>query len=476
MQIDDTRSPSAHTPTEVDSPAVSNRLKGKSPQVAPVLEAPARRVVEKLVIEGGVRLQGTVGVHGAKNAALPLLASTLLSNGRVILNNVPDLSDVRNMIDLLSTLGVDIKRRKDGAVSAKVTDDTIVLASHEQVRKMRASVCVLGPLVARRGHARVSLPGGCSIGVRPIDLHLKGLKALGAKIKIEGGYVEATAPRLQGAEIYLAGTSGSTVTGTANVLMAATLAKGTTVIEAAACEPEIEDLCDLLNSMGAKIRGGGTPRLIIEGVESLDGATHSTIGDRIEAGTFLVAGAITQGEVEVTGVRPDHLTAVTDILRGTGADVGYNAAEQRIWVSAPLRPTPVDVATLPYPGFPTDVQAQAMALLTLADGISVVSERIYPDRFHHVPELQRMGANIRKQGPAAVIQGVPYLSGAPVQATDLRASACLVLAGLVARGTTEVHRLHHLDRGYGNLEEKLRSLGARIERTAATGHRASDQG
>lgn len=434
---------------------------------------PPPAAVQKLVIDGGVRLQGTVGVDGAKNAALPLLAATLLAEGPVTLTRVPDLSDVRNMLGLLAELGVAVERGAPGTLTTRVTDGSADSASHERVRRMRASVCVLGPLLARRGRAVVSLPGGCSIGVRPIDLHLKGLRALGARVRIENGYVEVAAPHLTGAEIYLAGAAGSTVTGTANVLTAAVLARGRTVIESAACEPEIADLCELLIAMGAKIRGAGTPRLVIEGVEHLDGATHACIGDRIEAGTFLLAGALTQGEVTVTGCRPDHLLALVDLLREAGADVGYGP--DRIAVSAPLRPRPVDVTTLPFPGFPTDLQAQAMALLALTDGISVVTERIYPDRFHHVAELNRMGANIRKQGASAVIQGVPFLSGAPVEATDLRASACLVLAGLVARGTTEVHRLHHLDRGYGRLDAKLRSLGARLHRAPARGARETDR-
>lgn len=430
--------------------------------------------MDRFVIEGGVRLRGRVATDGAKNAALPLVAATLLADGPCTLEQVPDLSDVRTMLGLLEELGLAVRYKKSGEVTTRCTDAKPITASYERVRAMRASVCVLGPLVARRGAARVSLPGGCSIGVRPIDLHLKGLRALGAKIKVEAGYVEASAPRLRGAEIYLGGTAGSTVTGTANIVMAATLAQGRTVIENAACEPEVEDLCTFLTTMGAKIKGGGTPRIEVTGVEHLDGAKHRIIPDRIEAGTFLIAGAITQGEVEVTGARADHLAAVLDLLRQTGADIGVDG--ETIRCAAATRPQAVDVATLPYPGFPTDLQSQAMALLATADGISVVSERIYPDRFQHVAELNRMGAAIRKEGPCAVIQGVPYLSGAPVQATDLRASAGLVLAGLVGRGTTTVNRVDHIDRGYRAIEVKLAGLGARIRRETGGGTRASDRG
>ncbi|MCI0340371.1 MAG: UDP-N-acetylglucosamine 1-carboxyvinyltransferase [Planctomycetales bacterium] len=430
--------------------------------------------MDRFIIEGGVRLRGKVSVSGAKNAALPILAATLLADGPCTLQDVPDLYDVRTMIGLLGELGVEAKRRKDGALVTRVVDASPVTASYERVRAMRASICVLGPLVARRGRAKVSMPGGCSIGVRPIDLHLKGLKALGARIPMEAGYVEAEAPRLRGAEIYLGGTAGSTVTGTANVVMAATLAEGRTVIENAACEPEVADLCDFLRAMGAKVKGGGTPRIEIQGVASLHGARHRVIPDRIEAGTFLVAGAITRGEVEVTGARAEHLGAVRDFLQATGAELAVR--DGSIAVRASNRPRAVDVATLPYPGFPTDLQAQAMALLAVAEGISVVSERIYPDRFQHVAELNRMGANIRKEGPSAVIQGVLDLSGAPVQATDLRASAGLLLAGLVARGATEVNRVDHIDRGYERIEERLAALGARIVRKPYAGSRASDRG
>jgi UDP-N-acetylglucosamine 1-carboxyvinyltransferase len=330
------------------------------------------------------------------------------------------------------------------------------------VRKMRASVCVLGPLLARRGHARVSLPGGCVFGVRPIDLHLKGLKALGARIRIDHGYIDARAEKLRGTTIYLGGAFGSTVLGTANVMMAATLAEGTTVIECAACEPEVADLAGFLNAMGAKIRGAGTPRVEIEGVAELHGVEYKVIPDRIEAGTFLIAAAMTGGDVVVEGAYPEHLSAVIDVLQQMGAQFSCENHTMRVRAEVPC--TPIDVTTLPYPGFPTDLQAQMMAYLATANGMSVITEKIYPDRFIHIAELVRMGAKIRKEGPSAIISGVKKLSGAPVMASDLRASASLILAGLVATGITEVHRIYHLDRGYERIEERLAALGAMVRR------------
>jgi UDP-N-acetylglucosamine 1-carboxyvinyltransferase len=327
---------------------------------------------------------------------------------------------------------------------------------------MRASICVLGPLLAKRGTARVAMPGGCAIGSRPVDLHIRGLRALGAEIELDGGDIVASARRLKGTNIFLGGAFGSTVTGTANILMAATLAEGTTVIEAAACEPEVEDLADYLNACGARIRGAGTPRVTVEGVEQLTGCEHTVIPDRIEAGTFMIAAAITNGEVQLQNVRLDHMMAVVERLREIGVNVEADGGGAVCSSARNLHP--VDVATQPYPGFPTDLQAQLMTLLCLADGNSVITEKVYPDRFMHVPELLRMNANIRKEGPTAIVTGVKRLIGAPVMASDLRASAALVLAGLVARGKTTVARVYHIDRGYEQIERKLCAMGADIQR------------
>lgn len=419
--------------------------------------------MDKIVIEGGVSLKGVVDVRGAKNAALPILFATLLADSRSVIRNVPHLRDISTTLKILTKLGMRCEQN-DGTVVVEPMDKTPCTAPYEDVSQMRASICALGPLVARRGKAKVSLPGGCQIGVRPIDLHLKGLKALGADIRISHGYIEVEARELTGTTIYLGGPFGSTVLGTANVMMAACLARGTTVIEAAACEPEIADLARFLNSMGARIRGLGTPRLVIEGVAGLEGTEHHIIPDRIEAGTLLIAGALTHGDVTVNGARSEHLAAVTDVLKQIGIRITADETSIRVHTNGNF--LPVDVTTLPYPGFPTDLQAQIMTLLSLADGISVITEKIYPDRFIHVAELARMGAKIRKEGPSAIISGVRKLSGAPVMASDLRASACLLLAGLVATGITEVHRIYHLDRGYERIEERLRALGASIQREA----------
>lgn len=416
----------------------------------------------KIVIEGGVPLRGTVEVRGAKNAALPILAAALLTNERSTIRNVPDVGDVATMLQILSHLGVHWERGDDGSVSLQVVDTEPFTAPYEYVSQMRASICTLGALLGRRGRAKVAMPGGCQIGDRPIDLHLKGLAALGANIHVSHGYIEAEASELRGTTMYLGGAFGSTVLGTANVMMAAALAKGTTVIEAAACEPEVADLANFLNAMGARIRGMGTHRLVIEGVRELRGADYTIIPDRIEAGTFLVAGAITHGDVVVKGADPQCLGAVIEVLREAGVHVSTAADSIRVTSDGSFRP--VDVTTLPYPGFPTDLQAQIMALLSLADGISVITEKVYPDRFIHISELRRMGAVIRKEGPSAIIIGVKKLSGAPVKASDLRASASLVLAGLVASGVTEVYCVQHLDRGYEKIEQRLASLGGVIRR------------
>jgi UDP-N-acetylglucosamine 1-carboxyvinyltransferase len=423
--------------------------------------------MQKFIIEGGVKLSGTIKVSGSKNASLPILAATLLADGKSILKNVPDLSDMRTMIKILRELGVDVEKRTTGEFACKVTSLEPSCASYELVSQMRASICVLGPLVARRGYAKVSLPGGCVIGLRPVDLHLKGLRALGAEIEVKHGYIEARSKgRLHGANIYLGGVNGPSVLATANTLMAACLAAGKTVIEGSACEPEIEDLCRYLVSMGATIEGIGTPRLSITGVPSLKGTSHTIIPDRIEAGTYMIAAALCGNDVKIDGVRLDHLAAFNDIL----AQSGYLVQKDEDGLVSVIKDGPTDsiqVTTMPYPGFPTDLQAQFITLLTLADGLSVVTERIFPDRFMHLAELGRLGADVKKIHASAVVRGVKHLTGAPVMASDLRASAALVLAGLVAKGTTEVHRIYHIDRGYERIEEKLRGIGARISRTEA---------
>jgi UDP-N-acetylglucosamine 1-carboxyvinyltransferase len=411
-----------------------------------------------LVIEGGVPLRGEVRISAAKNAALPLLAASLLSEAPIVLENVPRLADVTTICKLLERLGTEV-RQEDGRTVASTPRLTSFEAPYELVSTMRASVLVLGPLVARAGRARVALPGGCAIGVRPIDLHLKGLERLGAEIQLTQGYVEARASRLKGARIVF---DLVTVTGTENLMMAAALAEGTTILENAAREPEIPDLARLLTAMGARIHGAGTERIEIEGVPELGGARHRIIPDRVEAGTFLVAGAITGGDVTLRGVVPDHLTAVLDKLEATGARL--DLGPDRVRIRAEGRPRPTDIVTNPFPGFATDMQAQMMVLLGLADGSSVITETIFENRFMHAAELRRLGASIEIDGHRAVVRGVEAYQGAPVMATDLRASASLVLAGLAAAGTTRVSRVYHLDRGYEGMETKLAGLGARIRR------------
>ena len=418
--------------------------------------------MDKLLIRGGVPLAGRVECSGSKNAALPLLAATVLAEGECRIENVPRLNDIDTLVKILGCLGVTAERDAAGAVATRVESEGESVAPYELVRTMRASVCVLGPLLAKRGYARVALPGGCVIGARPIDLHLKGLAALGARIEVAGGYVTARAERLRGARVYLGGAFGSSVLGTANVMMAAAMAEGRTVIEHAACEPELVDLANFLTAMGASIEGAGSHRIVIRGVKRLDGTAHRVIPDRIEAGTYLLAGAATRGEVEVAGARPEHLDALFDALGAAGVEVEATAGG--LAVRAGARPKAVEVTTLPYPGFPTDLQAQFMALMTLSEGASVITEKVYPERFMHVGELARLGAEITREGPTAVVTGVERLAGAPVMASDLRASAALVLAALAAEGETEVRRVYHLDRGYDGLTGKLRALGARIER------------
>jgi UDP-N-acetylglucosamine 1-carboxyvinyltransferase len=419
--------------------------------------------MDMFVIQGGVPLSGTVAVSGSKNSALPLMAAALAAEGQTVLRGVPRLVDVDTLSLLLQTLGVQVRRDDTDALTLEVIDERPHVADYELVRRMRAGFCVLGPLLARRGRACVSLPGGCNIGDRPIELHLKGLRALGADIAIERGYVVATADRLRGAHIDLRGPFGSTVTGTCNVMVAAALADGASTIESAACEPEVVDLGNLLNAMGARITGLGTPVLRVEGVRRLTAAKHTVIPDRIEAATLMIAAAITRGHVTLTGARPDQMTNVLEKLRQIGVSIVVGPETVEVRGDRPLRP--VDCVALPYPGLPTDLQAQLTALLATVAGVSVVTDKIFPDRFMHAPELVRMGARIRREGNSAVIDGVERLSGACVMACDLRASAALVLAGLAASGTTVIRRIYHLDRGYERLEAKLARLGANILRT-----------
>src|SRR3954471_13244547 len=416
--------------------------------------------MDKILVHGGHPLSGSIKVSGSKNSALPILAATLLTREPCVLHRVPDLSDTNYMLQILMYLGAEVERAS-GTVTVKA-EKVESIAPYDVVRRMRASVCVLGPLLARCSEATVSLPGGCVIGDRPIDLHLKGFEALGAAVRVEGGNVKMFTPQLKGAVINLQGKFGPTVLGTDNVMMAAVLADGITVIEGAASEPEVVDLSNFLTKMGAKIEGAGTRRLIIEGVKELHGAEHDIIPDRIETGTFLVAGAVCGEGVTVTRAEPSHVEAVTTAL----TDAGYKIETQKdsITVSPNGASKPLELVTAPYPGFPTDMQAQMCALLSTTSGISVITENVFPQRYMHVAELKRMGAQVDLEGPTAVIKGVSQLFGAPVMASDLRASAALVLAGLKAEGVTEVSRVYHIDRGYEHLDDKLSELGANIER------------
>lgn len=414
--------------------------------------------MQQLKINGGHRLVGEVRASGAKNAALPILAAGLLTAEDLVLHNVPDLADVRTMLKLLEGMGVRVDR-KGTDVTLNAGAITSTKAPYELVKTMRASVLTLCPLVTRFGHAEVSLPGGCAIGARPVDQHIKGLKQLGAEVDIKEGYVVARAGRLQGTRIV---TDMVTVTGTENLVMAAVLAEGTTVIENAALEPEVVDLCDCLNAMGAKIEGIGTSRLTIEGVAVLHGAEHTVIADRIEAGSFFVAAVVTQGDILVTHCEPHHMEVVLDKLREAGAQLDVGSDWVRVRMTG--RPKPVSVRTVPHPGFPTDMQAQFMTMNCFAEGTASVTETIFENRFMHVPELMRLGARISIDGHTALVEGVPSLTGATIMATDLRASASLVIAALAAEGSSTVDRIYHLDRGYERMEEKLRSLGADIVR------------
>lgn len=416
--------------------------------------------MDKLIINGGVSLSGDVRVAGAKNAALPILAATLLADGRMTVGNVPHLHDITTTMELLGRMGVDLT--VDEKMRVEVDSSTIrdFYAPYELVRTMRASILVLGPLLARFGRADVSLPGGCAIGSRPVNLHIDGLRAMGAKVEVEGGYIRATAKRLRGARLVM---DIVTVTGTENLMMAATLAQGETRIENAAREPEVVDLANCLKSMGAKIHGAGTDSIIIEGVESLSGTSYRVLPDRIETGTYLVAAALTSGNIRVRDTQPKLVDAVLNKLSESGAQI--ETGED--WISLDMRgnrPRAVDVHTAPYPAFPTDMQAQFTALNAVAQGVGTITETVFENRFMHVQEMQRMGARIKLEGNTAICEGVSRLTGAPVMATDLRASASLVLAGLVADGETVVDRIYHIDRGYENIEEKLAGLGAQIRR------------
>ena len=422
--------------------------------------------MDQIIIDGGAPLSGSVTVQGSKNSALPILFATILTEDRCTINNVPELSDVRTTLAILEELGMHCNRDHHGAICVETTDPTRTLADYDLVSTMRASICSLGPLLARRGKAKVSLPGGCVFGAggRPVDLHLKGLEALGAQIKVEKGYIIAEG-KLKGAALDLSGPRGSTVTGTANILMAATLAEGDTEIRNAALEPEVTDLAIFLRGMGAQIEGVGTSTLEVHGVKELHGTDHIVMPDRIEAGTLLLAGAITKGSVTVQNVVPKQLDKLTACLEQAGFALAIEEDSIAISTNGPIRA--IDISTRAYPGFPTDLQAPMTALLTQAEGVSQISENIYQDRFQHIPELNRLGAGIDQDKDHATIDGPKELSGAPVMASDLRSGASLILAGLVAKGITTVRRIYHVDRGYEAIEKKLALLGASIRREKA---------
>lgn len=419
--------------------------------------------MDKLLVHGGATLRGTINISGSKNASLPILAATLLTAEDCIIGRVPDVSDTNYMIQILSALGASVER-SSGTVRIACTELSVE-APYELVRRMRASICVMGPLLARKGRAVVSLPGGCVIGDRPVDLHLRGLQALGANVEFEGGNIILTARNgLHGAEVDLCGTHGPTVLGTDNVMMAATLAEGITIIESAAAEPEVLDLANFLNAMGAKIEGGGTRRIVIEGVRELHAAQHTVIPDRIEAGTFMAAAALAGEGVTLRRVCREHLKAITAALIKAGHCVDFNGVGDICTVHRGGEPKGCDLVTAPYPGYPTDMQAQMTALLATTPGLSVIKDTIFSQRFMHCAELKRMGADITVDNGTAVVRGVAQLSAAPVMASDLRASAALVLAALTAKGTTAINRLYHIDRGYEHIDEKLLMLGADLQR------------
>src|SRR5215211_2594430 len=432
--------------------------------------------MDSFLIRGGTRLKGKIEISGSKNSALPIVAACLMAEGKTTLRGVPRLSDIDSMIKLIGELGAHVYRHENteksvgdgpslnGKLDIEVRDEKNCEARYDIVKTMRASICVLGPLLAKRGKAIVSIPGGCAIGDRPVDLHVRGLQKLGAVFTTDEGNIIGEVPggRLKGCRMYLGGAQGPTVLGTINIMCAAALADGETVLVGAACEPEVTDCGNLLNKMGAKITGHGSPEIRIEGVDKLHAAEHRIIPDRIECGTFMIAAAITNGELELKHCNLDHLIAVVDRLEEVGVKI--ERQNGTIFVNASRRINPIEMTTQPYPGFPTDIQAQLMAYLAIGDGMSVITERIFPDRFLHVGELNRMGARIRKEGPTAIIHGVKELQGAHVMASDLRASAALVLAGIVAKGTTKIDRVYHIDRGYEKIEQKLNAVGADIER------------
>ena len=429
--------------------------------------------MEKMVIEGGYSLNGKVKVNGAKNAALPIMAACLLLKGTSKLKGIPELTDVSTLCKILNELGADTVKCLDGSLDITVMDEKNIIAPYDLVRTMRASICVLGPLLGKRGMAQVSIPGGCSIGSRPIDIHIKGVEALGAKVEVKDGYIIATGDKMKGSEVYLGGPYGSTVLGTCNVIMAAVLAEGRTIIDSAACEPEVQDLAHFLNKAGANITAIGESNLIVDGVDELNGVEYEIIPDRIEAGTIMIAGAITGGNITLENDASCYLASVIDKLREAGVDIevpdaGVNtpgsvsSGECTVKSNGDIKP--INITTLPYPGMPTDMQAQFSALLSIANGTSIITERVFPHRFMHVAELNRLGANIRNDDAIAIIKGVSSLSGTTVMASDLRASASLIVAGLAAKGVTEIRRLYHIDRGYERLEDRLTSLGAKIWR------------
>ncbi|OGX08720.1 MAG: UDP-N-acetylglucosamine 1-carboxyvinyltransferase [Omnitrophica WOR_2 bacterium GWA2_47_8] len=414
--------------------------------------------MEKLVIEGGQKLRGEISVSGSKNATLPVLAATLLTDKPCVIHNVPRLRDTLTMIKLLRSLGKSAVLEGDKVIVSKPT--TSYVADYKLVSTMRGSFCVFGPLLAKFRQASVSLPGGCVIGIRPVDLHIKGVMGLGAKIHVESGYVHAKANKLKGTYIYLGGTFGSSVLATANVMMAATLASGVTIIDSAACEPEVVDLGNFLNAMGAEVMGHGTPQITVRGVKSLHGAEYKIGPDRIEAGTYVLMAAATKSDITIKNLNPTHIMALLHHVQEAG--VSYKQKGHTVKITSRKNLKPVSLTTYPYPGFPTDLQAQFMALMATTPGVSVITEKVFPDRFIHIAELNRMGAKIRREGYSAIIEGVKSLYGAPVMASDLRASAALVIAGLAAKGRTEIHRIYHLERGYENMDEKLRGLGAKV--------------
>jgi UDP-N-acetylglucosamine 1-carboxyvinyltransferase len=420
-------------------------------------------IMDIFKIEGPVQLSGTVEISGSKNAALPIMAAAILTPGVSSICGVPNLTDISVLVQLLNSIGAKAKRTSPDTIQIDATTIDNPVGKYEIVSKMRAGICILGPLLARCRKAKVSLPGGCAIGDRPIDIHIRALTELGAEIYLKNGYIIAEAPKgLKGANIFLGGPFGSTVLGTANILMAATLAKGTTVINSAACEPEITDLANCLNKMGAQICGIGSPKLTIEGVDELKPVEYSVISDRIEAGTFMAAAAITGGNIHIKNCCLDDLAAVVDRFSRIGTEITSNGDGCTVRGNRSI--APADITTQPHPGFPTDLQAQLMAVLALADGNSFITEKIFPDRFMHVAEMNRMAANLRKEGASVIISGVKKLIAAPVMASDLRASAALVLAALAAEGTTVINRVYHIDRGYEKIEEKLNKLGAKITR------------